>query len=78
MKKNKEVEGQHQQHQHLDYDYHRIKQKSRMWDRAEDAVLMRWVDALGNNWKAIGHRMSRTNVQVMMMLMMMMIQCMIR
>ena len=68
--KKEEVEGQHQQHhphqhQHLDYDYHYIKQKSRMWDRAEDAVLMRWVDALGNNWKAIGHRMSRTNVQVM-------------
>jgi len=49
---------------HQDYDYHRIKQKSRMWDRDEDAVLMGWVDALGNDWKAIGHKMSRTNVQV--------------
>lgn len=47
-----------------DYDYHRIKQKSRMWDRDEDAVLMGLVDALGNDWKAIGHKMSRTNVQV--------------
>ena len=49
---------------HQDYDYHRIKQKSRMWDRDEDAVLMGLVDALGNDWKAIGHKMSRTNVQV--------------